>query len=69
MDPVTSEGWWGVARGASGIAGAVAIAWHCPSVAMYALGVIALAVAPGLAKAIIAPRVAALLRDAQQKGE
>lgn len=71
MDPVTTahavsrEGWQGVARGLFGILGAAFIAWqeHDRTVALWSLGVIALVVSPGLAKAVIAPRLAALLKS------
>ncbi len=71
MDPLDAanqvhrEGWQGLIRGVACAVVAGVIAWHDHEVAKYALGVIALVASPGLAKAIIAPRIASLLRDAQ----
>jgi hypothetical protein len=59
---IAREGWQGVIRGIGCVAASVAIAWHDPDVARYALGVIALVASPALARAIIAPRLASLLR-------
>lgn len=59
-----AESWSGVARAAICGAGAVGIAWHMNDgkVAIYALGVLLLVASPSLARAIIAPLLAFLLK-------
>lgn len=56
------ESWPGVARSAVCTAGAVAVAWHAPNVSQYALGVLLLVASPALARAVIAPLLAFLLK-------
>lgn len=56
------ETWPSVMRAAICSSGAVAIAWHTPGVAGYGLGVLLAVGAPALARALLMPLLALLLR-------
>jgi hypothetical protein len=56
------ESWPGFGRGLVCSAGAVAIAWHTPEVSKYALGVLCLVAFPALAKTLVAPLLARVLK-------
>lgn len=58
----TRDDWPTVARAVVCTSGAVALGWHEPTVAKWALGVIALIASPSLARTVVAPWIASILK-------
>jgi len=72
MDPVAAahvvgggRDWPATVRAIAALGAATAISWHAPEVSKYALGVVCLVASPALARAVLAPRLAAMLRSAE----
>ncbi len=53
--------WPATIRAVAAYGAVCVIAWHSPDVANYAIGVVAVISSPALARAVLAPRLAAML--------
>jgi len=60
--------WPATVRAIAVLGAATAIAWHSPDVSKYALAVVSLVASPALARAILAPRLAAMLNTSPNSG-
>lgn len=57
--------WPATVRAGLALGAATVIAWHSPEVSKYALGVVCLVASPALARAVLAPKLASMLRGTE----